>query len=90
MDHLQKSWGDPKDSSRGLKPPRSKLRGIFPVRYPANQISLANPAASRGECARNLVQGNIRLFHLFVFLSFHDMLTVHVSDYPKLIESNTA
>ena len=35
-----------------LKTPRSKLRGIFPVRNDAILISLVNPATSRGECTR--------------------------------------
>jgi len=38
-----------------LKIPRSKLRGIFPVMYWINLISLANPMASHGVSARMLV-----------------------------------
>ena len=40
-----------------LKLPCSKLQRIFPVRYGSILMSLANPAASCGECARMLVQG---------------------------------
>ena len=52
-----------------LKIPRRKRRGMFclaavlrnPGRHFTNQISLANPAASLGECARSLVQGRNRM-----------------------------
>jgi hypothetical protein len=45
-----------KFNTEWIEAPCSKLQGIFPVRKISNFISLANPAASCGECARRLVQ----------------------------------